>query len=141
MDFTPEQQQAIDSMIADAKTKWVNDELTPLQNQIQELDKFKPTEKTDKEQEIEAKEIELWNKEKNLILKENGLHEFADFFVANDAEQLNKGIEKLNKILETKKLNNSFVPDGHKSTDAYSKAEKNGDTLGMIGTKLSKLFK
>jgi len=141
MDFTPEQQQAIDTMIAEQKNKWITDELTPLQTQVAELEKFKPQDKSDAEKALEAKEIELWNKEKSLILKENNLLEFTDFFNVNDSEQLNKQVEQLNKILESKKLNNAYVPDNHKSADAYTKAEKQGDTVTMIGTKLSKLFK
>lgn len=141
MEFTPEQQEYINQLIADEKEKWVTDELAPLQTQVKELEQFKPKEKSDAEKALEQKEIELWQKEKNLILKENGLHEYADFFVAKDTEQLNKDIEKLNKILESKKLNNAYVPDGHKSADAYSQAEKNGDTITMIGSKLSKIFK
>ena len=138
MEFTPEQQAYIDQLLADAKNKWVKDELAPLQTQVAELEQFKPKEKSDAEKALEQKALELWQKEKNLILKENNLHEFADFFSANDAEQLKKDIEKLNKVLESKKLNNSYVPDGHKSADAYSQAKKNNDTLGMVKALFSK---
>lgn len=138
MEFTAEQQAHIDQLLADTKAKWIKDELEPIQAQVEQ---YKPKEKSDTEKALEQKEQELWNKEKSLILKEHNLHEFADFFAATNTEQLNKDIEKLNKVLDAKKLNNSYVPDGHKSADAYSKAEKQGDTITMIGTKLSKLFK
>jgi hypothetical protein len=141
MEWTPEQQQEIDKMLVDAKSKWVTDELAPLQAQVTELQQYKPKEKSDAEKALEQKEMELFNKEKNLILREKGLQDFADFLNVTDTEQLNKDIEKLNKVLEAKKLNNTYVPDGHKSADAYNKAEKQGDTITMIGTKLSKLFK
>lgn len=140
MDFTEEQQTEINKLIGEAKTKWETEVLAPVQSQVKELEKFKPAEKSDKEKEIEAKEKELFDKEKNLILKEKGLHDFADFFVVSDLKELDGQIEKLNKVLEAKKLNNAYVPDGHKQTDAYSQAEKNKDTQSMIGSKLSKLF-
>lgn len=141
MEWTPEQKQAIDNLIADEKNKWVKDELEPIQTQVVELEKFKPIEKSDKEKEIEQKEKELFDKEVNLYLKENGLAEFGEFFNVQNMDEAKEKAEKLNKVLEAKKLNNVYVPGGHKSTDAYSKAEKNGDTLGMINSKLSKLFK
>lgn len=138
MDFTEEQQQEINKMIEEAKSNWVKDELTPLEQQVKELEQYKPVQKTDKEKEIEAKEKELWQKEKELTLKGNSLYEFAEFFSAQSTDELNKQIEQLNKILESK---NAYVPNNHKPTDAYNKAEKQGDTVTMIGTKLSKLFK
>lgn len=140
MDFTPEQQTHIDNLLTEAKNKWETEILNPLQSQVEELEKFKPAEKSDKEKEIEAKEKELFDKEKSLILKEKGLHEFADFFVVSDLKELDNQIEKLNKILDAKKLNSAYVPEGHKQTDVYSQAEKKGDTQSMIGSKLSKLF-
>lgn len=137
MEFTPEIQALIDAQITEAKTKWVAEELTPIQT---ELEGLKPAPKTDKEKEIEEKEKELWQKEKSLHIKEKGLSDFADFINGESLEDLDKSIEKLNTILEAKKLNNSYIPQDHKTTDAYSIAEKNKDTQGMIGSKLSKLF-
>lgn len=141
MEFTAEQQAHIDQLLADSKSKWVNDELAPLQAQVKELEQFKPVEKSDAEKALEAKEQELFNKEVNLYLKENGLAEFGEFFNVQNMDEVKVKVEQLNKILEAKKLNNAYVPDSHKSTDAYTKAEKNGDTLGMIGSKLSKFLK
>lgn len=137
MEFTPEQQAHIDGLLAEAKGKWDLEILAPIQTELANL---KPTPKTDKELSLEAKEQELWNKEKSLVLKEKGLIDFADFFNAQDSENLNKQVTALNIILDAKKLNNSYVPEGHKQTDAYAQAEKSGDTQSMIGSKLSKLF-
>ncbi|CDX03338.1 Hypothetical protein DPCES_3452 [Desulfitobacterium hafniense] len=132
MDFTEEQQQYIDNLIAETKTKWETEVLAPIQSQVKELEKFKPAEKSDKEKEIEAKEKELFDREKSLILRDRGLRDFEDFFVVSDLKELDKQIEKFNKILEAKKLNNSYVPEGHKATDAYTHAKQNKDTLGMV---------
>ena len=137
MEITPEIQALIDAQITEAKTKWVTEELTPLKTELATL---KPATKTDKEIALEAKEAELWDKEKSLHIKEKGLSDFADFFSGNTIEDLDKSIEKFNAILEAKKLNNSYQPEGHKQTNAYAQAEKNKDTQGMIGSKLSKLF-
>lgn len=137
MEITPEIQALIDAQLNEAKGKWETEILAPLQTELQSL---KPVAKTDKELAIEAKEAELWTKEKALHIKEKGLSDFAEFFSGNTIEDLDKGIEKFNAILEAKKLNNAYVPSGHKSTDAYAQAEKNGDTQGMITNKLSKLF-
>lgn len=137
MEITPEIQAIIDTQLSEAKAKWVVEELTPIQT---ELTALKPVPKTDKEKEIETKEQELWQKEKSLHIKEKGLSDFADFINGESIEDLNKSIEKLSGILEAKKLNNAYVPDGHKTPDTYAVAEKNKDTQGMIGSKLSKLF-
>ncbi|AFM40993.1 hypothetical protein Desaci_2018 [Desulfosporosinus acidiphilus SJ4] len=137
MEFTPEQQAHIDGLLTEHKEKWETEILAPLQTELAGL---KPVAKTDKEKEIEAKEQELWNKEKSLHIKEKGLSDFAEFFNANTIEDLDIQAEKLNKILEAKKLNNAYVPSGHKTADAYAQAEKSGDTQTMIGSKLSKLF-
>jgi len=137
MEFTPEQQAYIDAQITEEKTKWESEILTPIKTELATL---KPATKTDKEIALEAKEAELWNKEKSLHIKEKGLSDFADFINGESLEDLDKSIEKFNAILETKKLNNSYIPESHRQTDAYSIAEKNKDTQGMIGSKLSKLF-
>ncbi|WP_003545429.1 hypothetical protein [Desulfotomaculum nigrificans] len=139
MEWTPEQQQEIEKMIAEQKQKWAEEELAPLQKQVKELEKFKPKEKSEIEIALEKKEKELFEKEKNLILKENGLQDFADFFVVNDTEQLNKQIEKLNKILEARKLNNNYIPEGHKQkADSYTQAKKKNDLQGMVKALFSK---
>ena len=137
MEITPEIQALINAQITEAKTKWVAEELTPIQTELATL---KPAKKTDKEVELETKEAELWDKEKSLHIKEKGFADFADFFSGNTIEDLDKSIEKFNTILEAKKLNNSYQPEGHKSTNTYAQAEKTGDTQSMIGSKLSKLF-
>lgn len=139
MDFTEDQQKEINQLIFQEKAKWENEILAPLQRQVKELGQYKPVEKTQQEIALEQKEMKLWQKEKNLILREKNLLEFGDFFDAKDTVQLNKDIEKLNKILEAKKVSNSYVPDGHKAkADSYTQAKKNNDTLGMVKALFSK---
>ena len=145
-DFTQEQ---VNEMIKKEKEKWIKEELKPLQDKekeykatIDELMKYKPKELTKEEKALQEKELELFNKEKNLILKENGLAEFGEFFNVQKIDELDEKIKQFNDILKEKKIDNSYKPDDkHKNTDKYSQFEKNKDTVGMISTKLSKLFK
>lgn len=132
MDFTPEQQEHIDNLLKQEKEKWIAEELNTLQGQIKELEKLKPAEKTDKEIKIETKEIELFEKEKALILKENDLQQFADFFNIGDIEKLNNQVTKFKELLNELKIDNSYKPNDHKQTDKYSVAKENNDALGMI---------
>ena len=138
MEFTQEQQEHINQLVATEKEKWVAQELKPLQQQVVELEQYKPIEKSEKELALEQKEQELFTKEKELILKENGLLEFADFFNANNTEELQTKVNAFKQILETK---NTYQPTEHKQTDGYTKAEKNKDPIGMIGNKLAQIFK
>jgi len=106
--------------------------LQPLQEQIKELEKYKPVEKSDAEKAIEAKQAELWQKEVYLTLKEAGLSDFAEFFNATDAESLKKQIDKFNEVLKARKIDSSYRPTDHKATDKYSQAKSKGDAQGMI---------
>lgn len=130
----------INKMIADAVKEAIEEfkkeHYEPLQ---QELEKYKPKEKSEKEIEIEQREKNLFQKEINLILKDNGLQQFAGFFNPTNIEELNKQIEDFNKILKEKDSKNNFVPNNHpKNNDAYSVAEKNKDVVGMLTAKLFK---
>jgi len=132
--FTQEQ---LAQAIEDAKKKWVEKELKPLRD---ELEKFKPKEKSDVEKELEKKQAELWHKQIVLTLKESKLEDFAPFLEAKDEDELNVKITKLNDVLKSRMVDNAYVPDNHKSVDKYSQFEKNNDVVGMIGAKLEKLF-
>ncbi|MDD2288023.1 MAG: hypothetical protein PHY55_04230 [Bacteroidales bacterium] len=135
-EYTDEQ---IQELITTEKSKWENEILKPLQ---EDLKQYKPKEKTDTEKTLEQKEKELFEKEINLTLKEHGLQEFAGFFNVSNADELNKQIEDFKKVLKTRDEKNNFVPGDHqKNKDAYSIAEKNKDVSGMISAKLSNLFK
>jgi len=141
MEWTDEQKQEIKKMIADEKSKWEKEHLEPLQAQVKKLEQYKPKQKSEQEKEIEKKEAELFDKEVNLFLKENKLEDFKDFVGGKNMEEIKKNAEQLQEVLKAKKLDNSFKPTDRKiKDDTYSKAEKNGDTLGMIGSKLSKIF-
>lgn len=137
MELTQEQ---LDNMIAEEKQKWIDEEFNPLKTEVEELRKLKPVEKTDAEKEIEAKQAELWEKEKIITLKENEVQDFAEFFNCNNVKELQTKIEKLKTVLDTRAKANSFVPGEHRQTNDYSKAEANKDVFGMIGSKLSNLF-
>ncbi|WP_409174839.1 hypothetical protein [Brevibacillus fortis] len=130
----------VNGLIQSAKDEWTNTELEPLQQQIKELEQFKPVQKTDAEIALEQKSKELFEKEKTLTLKEAGLQEFAEFFEVGNIDDLQSKIEQFNKILASKSLDNTYKPESHKTSDKYSIAEKKGDTVSMIGSKMSKIF-
>lgn len=133
--FTQEQVDAL-------RTEWIEKELSPLQEQVNELMQYKPQEKTEQEFALEQRELALWEREVSIVLKDEKLEEFAEFLNVNvnDLEALNAKVAKLKAILGERELKDSFKPDAHKSSDKYSIAEKQKDAVGMIGTKLSKLI-
>lgn len=138
LDFTQEQQDFVTEMITNEKTKWVNDELKPIQD---ELLKYKPVEKTEAELTLEKREQGLRDKEHDLILKEEGLSDFAAFINAKDEQELKTKIQDFKKILESRKIDGSYKPEEHRKIDAYNQAEKNKDVEGMLHAKLSRFFK
>lgn len=140
MEWTAEQQASIDQIIADAKTTWETEVLTPITTERDSLLQFKPVEKSDAEKLIEHREQKLFEKEVGLELKANQLEDFADLIKASNADELKSTIESVKKILDTRKLNGSYVPNDHKQTNAYDQAAAKGDVNAMIGAKLSKLF-
>ena len=69
--------------------------------------------------------------------------EVEDVFDLIDADSLEKAQAKINKLVEMKKkekIDTGFKPDGKKSSNEYSKYEKDGKVEGMLSSKLSKLF-
>ncbi|KAA1191128.1 hypothetical protein [Paenibacillus sp. B2(2019)] len=140
MEFTPEQQAHIDQMLADTKTTWETEVLTPLTTERDELLAFKPVTKSDAEKALEQREADLFKKEVGIELKANKLDDFAEFLNVSNADELKVKVTQLTKILEARKLNNGYVPDNHKQTTAYDQAAAKNDVNGMIGAKLAKLF-
>ncbi|MDH4618079.1 MULTISPECIES: hypothetical protein [Brevibacillus] len=133
--FTQEQ---VNEMLATAKNEWIENELNPIQT---ELTKYKPAEKSDAEKALEAKQADLWQKEVTLTLKSEGLDAFAEFFNANDSDELTAKVNKFKSIINDMNIDNSYKPSDHKSTDKYSQHEKSNNVVGMIETKLASLFK
>ncbi|MNH46220.1 hypothetical protein D3C79_1089030 [compost metagenome] len=41
-------------------------------------------------------------------------------------------IDKFTKLLDARKLNNTYEPDNKRPTTAYDSARSKGDTVGMI---------
>ncbi|KOP64104.1 hypothetical protein AMS62_01735 [Bacillus sp. FJAT-18019] len=140
MEFTAEQQAHIDQMLSDSKATWETEILQPVMTERNDLLQFKPVEKSDAEKALEQREQELFKKELSIELKANGLEDFADFINVEKVDELKSKIELLNKILEARKVNSSYVPDDHKQTTAYDQAASKNDVTGMINAKLSKLF-
>ncbi|MTT32702.1 hypothetical protein GMB86_11860 [Terrilactibacillus sp. BCM23-1] len=140
MDFTEEQQQAINEQLEQAKTQWETDVLSPLQTKLEDLKTKVPKAPSQEELALQAKEQALFSKQINLTLKENGLGAFDGLIEAKDEKDLDQKVKQLSKVINELKISQSYIPKDKGDTDPYAKFEKNKDTKGMINAKLSKLF-
>lgn len=140
-----DQQQVIE----EAKT-YTQEDIDALQSQIDELIQYKSQEKTEQEKALEAqelklaeKQVDLWQRHVQVELKSAGLEDFAEFVQVDvdDLVGLENKVKQLKQILGARELDGSFKPAGHRSADTYSVAEKQRDPVGMIGAKLSNLWK
>ena len=95
----------------------------------------------EKQKEIEAKQQELFQKQVQLTLRENGLEKFVDIVQVSNEDELNDVVKKLSQIVNEIKIQTGYIPADHAKTDEYSKYEKEKNAAGMIAVKLSKLFK
>ena len=94
----------------------------------------------EKAQKIAEKEQELFQKQVQITLKENGLEKFADIVKVNDENELADVVKKLTTIVNEIRIETGYIPADHAKTDEYSKYEKEKNAAGMIAVKLSKLF-
>ena len=134
-------QVQVDEQIENAKTKWTESELNPLVTERDDLLQHKPKDLTDDEKAFQTKQQGLWGKEVNLLLKENGLEQFADVIKVADEDELNQVVTSLTKIKNDMKVESGYVPKDKAKDDEYSNFEKNKDTKNMISSKLAGLFK
>lgn len=101
------------------------------------------SQEAEKQKEIEAKQQELWQKQVQMTLKENGLEKFVDFadiLKVSNEDELADVVKKLTAIVNEIKIETGYIPADHAKTDEYSKYEKEKNAAGMIAVKLSKLF-
>lgn len=94
----------------------------------------------EKAQKMAEKEQELWQKQVQLTLKENGLEKFADIVKVSNEDELKDVVKKLAAIVNEIKIETGYIPADHAKTDEYTKYEKEKNVTGMIAVKLSKLF-
>ena len=97
---------------------------------------------TEKMKEIDILKKDNLNNSIKLEMAKSGLSEdLFDLVVADNIETSKTKITKLLDLQKKQKIDNSYKPEGqHKTDDAYSVAEKNGNVEGMLKSKLSKLF-
>ncbi|ACB84817.1 hypothetical protein [Natranaerobius thermophilus] len=139
--FDEEQQKTVEKLVQSHEDKIrteYSQKLNDMESKIQELEQYKPEEKSEEQKKIEEKENELWQKQVDLTLKENGLDGFEGLITAKDEEDLNNKVEQLNNVLKKKKVNNSYVPREHGSTDKYSQAKQEGNPKEMIKSLINK---
>ncbi|GIQ67151.1 hypothetical protein PACILC2_57190 [Paenibacillus cisolokensis] len=134
-------QEQINQMLAEAKQQWIEQELNPIVTERDELLKLRPKEKTEAEKEIERLKAELLQQKLVSSLRQMGAEDFADFISVSDESELQAKVAKLQEALKKRSIDSSFKPDNHRQTDAYSQAESKGDVIGMIESKLQKLYK
>ncbi|OLS37917.1 hypothetical protein BTR22_05245 [Alkalihalophilus pseudofirmus] len=108
------------------------DKYDELMTELEEVKAKLPVKKSDAELQIEAKQQELWQKEKGLELRSAGLEKFADFFNAQNSEDLKSQVDLFQSLINEMKVDNAYKPSDHRTTDAYTSAKSKGDTLGMI---------
>ncbi|OLN22905.1 hypothetical protein BTO30_07105 [Domibacillus antri] len=133
-----EQQEVVQEEVTETVAKADYDSLVA---ELEEVKSKLPQEKSESELAIEAKEQELFQKEVNLTLKENGLEAFADIVKVSDSDELNSTVEALTKIVNEIKVNMGYVPAHNAKQDEYSMYESKKDAKGMISAKLANLFK
>lgn len=117
---------------------------TDYEQVVAELDELKgklPNEPTEQELAFQQKEQELFNKSIQLELKEKGLDQFASIIKVENEDDLKTTIDQLKQITNQIKIDSGYIPSDHAKDDEYSNFAKDGNTVGMIGNKLSKLFK
>ncbi|MBY6273926.1 MAG: hypothetical protein CW346_17275 [Bacillaceae bacterium] len=90
------------------------------------------SQEAEKAQKMAEKEQELFQKQVQLTLKENGLEKFADIVKVSNEDELNDVVKKLTAIVNEIKIETGYVPADHKQMTAYEQAKKQGNTKSMI---------
>lgn len=93
------------------------------------------------QQDLERRELELFQREVKSSLKDAGLEAFEEVINVENHKDLETVMTKLTKIMNDMKIENSYQPTDNAKQDAYSIHTKNKDTKNMIGSKLANLFK
>src|SRR5690606_1302533 len=106
-----------------------------MQTQLETLQQSQQT----KENELQELQAKLFNQKVEQALKDANLLQFKDIVHVSDEDELNEAIEKLSTAVSS--TTQDFQPSGKRNTSAYEVASNKNDTVGMIGSKLSKLFK
>lgn len=136
--FTQEQ---VNEAIADAKLEWVNNELDPLVAERDDLLQYKPKDLTEEEKAFKQQQQDLFNDKVEFHLEKNGLTQFKDIIKVENDEELTTTIRALSKVMNDVKLSAGYIPKDKAKDDEYTKFAKEGNTQGMIASKLSNLFK
>ncbi|WP_449622882.1 hypothetical protein [Robertmurraya sp. Marseille-Q9965] len=135
--FTQEQ---LDEAIQNAKNDWIEKEYNPIKVELEDVKGKLPKDLTEEEKALQTKQQELWQKEVSLSLKENGLEAFASIIKVTGEDDLKEVVKSLTQIVNDIKVSAGYVPNDHSKDNEYDVFAKNGDTKGMIASKLGKLF-
>ncbi len=111
-----------------------------LKVELEELQGKLPKPLTDAEINLKKREDELFAKEVELTLKDNGFGQFVPLIKVQNNDELDMSIKLLQEIYKQDKIKNSYVPSGATSTTEYEQAHVKKDVGGMIAAKLNGLF-
>lgn len=109
--------------------------------ELKELKEQLPREESDEEKALKQKEEELWKKQVQLELKENGLEKFYPLIKVEKEEELKEIVKELNQIINDIKVETGYIPENHAKDNEFNRFEEEKNTKGMIGVKLANLFR
>lgn len=135
--FTQEQ---LDEAIQDARLEWVNNELDPVVAERDNLLQYKPKDLSEEEKALKQQQQDLFNEKVEFQLEKNGLTQFKDVIKVENDEELENVVKGLSQIVNDIKVSTGYIPKDNAKDNEYDKFVKEGNTQGMIATKLSKLF-
>ncbi|WP_413381232.1 hypothetical protein [Alkalihalobacillus sp. 1P02AB] len=130
-----------DDVDHEAQVKEVKDELDKVKADYNELLSKQPKEKSKEEIELENQKKELFDQKIAFEFEKRGLSEFAELISITDAKEIESKFEKLQAVINSTVLKNSYVPTDHKQEDAYSAAVQDGDYKKAMKEKLGSFLK
>ncbi|MCR4675059.1 MAG: hypothetical protein K5675_08615 [Lachnospiraceae bacterium] len=141
LNLNEEQMAAIEKIIQSETDKVRTKYSTELRTVQEELNKFKPKEKSEDEKALEERIKALEDREKAITakekaqalsaqLKEKGLPDISQYLSAD------VDVESLSQVVNSFMVNNSFKPDGHGANEGISK----NDFAGMNYMERMKLY-
>ncbi|MEU2589659.1 hypothetical protein ACI2JA_19855 [Alkalihalobacillus sp. NPDC078783] len=115
-----------------AEIEGLKSQLETLTQERDQLLNEKPKEKTEAELKLETEMKEFQDQKIAFEFEKRGMSDFADL-IKVDAENLEDTFTALEKVLNERKMDNSYKPTGTGSEgDAYSIAKEKGDAAGLF---------
>lgn len=139
--FIPEQQAHIDTLFETKKNEWAEEFLNPVVSERDELKGKVTLEPSEQEKQLAEREAALTQKEIKIAFSEAGYADFADLVKVDSVDSVQEVVKAISNILNARKVDASYQPEGHKSQTPYENASSKSDVLGIIGSKSQQAFK